>query len=100
MDNRPYAKMIKEHYELKEGRKTVYNLIETEEKEFSETQYKNYVEAAPFFRRLGGSETHEKAYTVAGYNVNKITSKSPDRTKKRIARFYFWNSYKNEYDKY
>ena len=97
---RPYAKMIKEHYELKEGRKTVYDLIETEEQEFTETQYKNYIDAAPFFRRLGGSETLERSYTCVGYKVDKITSKSPDRTKKKIAKFYFWNTSKNNYDQY
>lgn len=98
--DRPYAKMIKESYELKEGRKTVYNLIKTEEEYFTETQYKNYIDAAPFFRRLGGSETLERSYTCAGYNVDKITSKSPDRTKKNVARFYFWNHSKNKYDEY
>ena len=97
---RNYCKMIKEHYELKEGCKTAYNLIETEEKEYDYTQYKNYVDAAPFFRRLGGSETLSRAYTCAGYLVNHITSKSPDRTKKNICKFYFWNTSKNGYDKY
>jgi len=92
--------MIKEHYELKEGRKTAYQVIKTEEKELTETEYKNYVEAAPFFRRLGGSETMTKSYTCAGYNVIENISKSPDRQSKKIARFYFWNYSKNQYDKY
>ena len=95
-----YCKMIKEFYELKEGTKTAYQLIKTEEKEMPESNYKNYIDAAPFFRRLGGSETLERSYTCAGYLVNKITSKSPDRQKKNVAKFYFWNSSKNEYDKY
>ena len=46
--DRPYAKMIKESYELKEGRKTVYNLIKTEEEYFTETQYKNYISSWRF----------------------------------------------------
>ena len=95
-----YCKMIKEHFELKEGRKTVYELVKTEEREMERENYKNYVEAAPFFRRLGGSETLDRSYTCAGYLVNKITSKSPDRQKKNVARFYFWNQAKNEYSQY
>ena len=100
MPERKYCKMVKEHYELKEGTKAAYKLISTEEKEFTATQYKNYIEAAPFFRRLGGSETMERGYTCAGYNVVRNISKSPDKEKKNIARFYFWNNSKNEYDAY
>jgi len=95
-----YCKMIKEHYEKKEGTKGVYNLVKTEEREMEREHYQNYVEAAPFFRRLGGSEYLARAYTCAGYLVNRNVSKSPDLNKKQIAKFYFWNPNKNEYGKY
>lgn len=95
-----YCKMVKEYYELKPGTKLAYQLTETKEEEYTEEQYLNYVNATPFFRRLGGSEYCERAYTYAGYLINKIISKSPDRKEKIIARFYFWNHSKNAYDKY
>ena len=94
-----YCKMIKEYYERKEGTKNAYMLVKTKEDAFEREHYQNYVEAAPFFRRLGGSEYLERSYTCAGYLVTKIISKSPDRNEKRIARFYFWNAHKNSYDK-
>lgn len=93
-----YCKMIKEYYTRKEGTKNVYLLTKTDEVEYTREQYKNYVDASPFFRRLGGSEYAERAYTCAGYLINRITSRSPDRKEKRIARFYFWNPTKNAYD--
>ena len=96
-ENTMYCKMIKEFYELKEGTKNAYQFIKSEVKEYDREQYRNYIEAAPFFRRLGGSEYLERAYTCAGYLVNRVISKSPDRKSKRIAKFYFWNNHKNEY---
>ena len=42
-----------------------------------------------FFRRLGGSESLQCAYTCAGYKVYKLTSTSPDRQNKTIREFKF-----------
>lgn len=76
--------------ELKDGTKTVY--IVTEEKpstEITEDHYNNFIESAPFFRSLGGSETLTKGYTCEGYKVVKIVSKAPCKTEKVIREFDF-----------
>jgi hypothetical protein len=41
------------------------------------------------FRRWGGSETVERAYTSQGYKVVKLTSTSPDRQTKIVRTFNF-----------
>ena len=75
---------------LKDGTKTVYIDSQVEpEKEITEEYYNNYVDSAPFFRRLGGSETLTRGYTCQGYKVVKMVSKSPDRTEKVIRTFNF-----------
>ena len=78
------------HQVLKDGTKTVYIDSQVEpEKEITEEHYNNYVESAPFFRSLGGSETLTRGYTCQGYKVVKVVSKSPDRTEKVIRTFNF-----------
>jgi N-acetyl-anhydromuramyl-L-alanine amidase AmpD len=42
-----------------------------------------------FFRRLGGSESVQRAYTCYGYKVDKLTSTSPDKQTKVIREFNF-----------
>ncbi len=75
---------------LKDGTKTVFINSEVKaEKEITEEHYNNYIESAPFFRRLGGTETLTKNYTSAGYKVVKMVSKNPDRTEKVIREFNF-----------
>ena len=74
---------------LKDGTKTAYQPIETETGEFTEQQYDNFIEAASFFRRLGGSETNVKNYTSRGYRVVRNISKSPDRKTKVVTEFNF-----------
>jgi hypothetical protein len=81
--------MTRTTYELKEGTKGAYKETKTETREVDRQFHKNFTEAAPFFRRLGGSETLEREYTCRGYNVTKVTSKSPDRQKKIITTFKF-----------
>ena len=77
-----------ERYELKAGTKGIWTLTETEEAHpITEEQHNNIIEAAPFFRNLGGSETLQKSYTSAGNVVTKIISKSPDRTQKTVRTF-------------
>ena len=76
-------------YELKPGTKTVYQPIETRTEDIDRLHYNNFVEAAPFFRRLGGSETLNREYTCRGYLVTEVISKSPDKQTRRITTFKF-----------
>lgn len=81
--------MTKTTYNLKEGTKTVFVQAEKETKQVSEEQYKNIIEAAPFMRRLGGSETITKSYTCKGYVPVRVISKNPDRDVKVVREFDF-----------
>ena len=49
-------------------------------------------------RRLGGSETARRSYTAYGYNITKLTSKSPNGYNKIIREFKFlgFNTYKED----
>jgi len=76
-------------YELKDGTKTVFVETDTKTRDFDEEYYNNIVSSAPFFRRLGGSETLDRCYTSQGYKVYKLTSKSPCKTMKTIREFNF-----------
>lgn len=80
---------IKDSYRKKPGTSTVWELTESETLDMDEQAYTNCVEAAPFFRRLGGSEYLERGYTSHGYRVVKIISTSPGKTEKHIRRFSF-----------
>lgn len=83
---------IKLHHQtftLKAGTKTVYELESEETKEVTSEQHINAVDAAPYFRRLGGSETLTREYTKRGYLVTQIVSKSPDRQTKVIRKYTF-----------
>lgn len=79
------------HYNLKPGTKTVWteNTERSHDEYITEEGYRNIVDASPFFRRLGGSETLHRTYTRAGYRVYEIISKSPDRTQKTVRTFNF-----------
>ena len=87
MENRKYATLITERYELKEGTKTVYILKETSKRDITEREYDNFVSSSGFFRNLGGSEYKERECT--GGRFWKMISKSPDRTIKVIRYFDF-----------
>jgi hypothetical protein len=84
-----FASMKVERFELKPGTKTVWLSVKTKNTELSETDYNRVVDASPFFRRLGGSETHTKNYTSRGYKTVQIVSKSPCRTLKTVRTFEF-----------
>lgn len=86
--------MTKKNYVLKSGTKTVFVETKTETTTITEKEYNNIVEAAPFFRRLGGSETLRKSYTCAGYLVTKVTSKNPNRDEMTTRDFDFEYDYK------
>ena len=49
--------------------------------------WNKFVDAAPFFRRLGGSETVYMGYTALGYKPVRVVSINPDRTLKAIHTF-------------
>jgi len=85
-----YCNMTEQRFTLKPGTKTSW-LIEkpTTTENYTEQQYHNCVEAAPFFRRLGGSEHLDYGYFSKGYLCYRIISKSPDRQTKVIRTFNF-----------
>lgn len=57
-----------------------------EEREVSEEQYRNYVGAVGFFRRLGGSE---RVTRDTRGRIVKIVSRSPDKSIRKIATWEF-----------
>lgn len=63
--------------ELKEGRKTVYNVKE-EFKEIDFKEYYNIIASTNFFKSVGGKESITKGYTVAGYLPTRLISTSPN----------------------
>jgi hypothetical protein len=73
----------------KEGTKTAWKLIDTNTQELTLEQYRNCVNASPFFRRLGGSEHVVRNYTCAGYLVVRIQSTSPDKQQRTVREFSF-----------
>lgn len=81
--------MTKVNQELKAGTKTVFKTVKTTTNVIDEKTFNNIVESAPFFRRLGGSESVTRGYTSQGYKVIKIVSKSPCKTEKTIRTFDF-----------
>ena len=89
MMNDKFATVKTTRYTLKEGTKTAWTETESDTQDFTEQQYKNCVDASPFFRRLGGSETVTKGFTRQGFLVIRIVSKSPDRTMKTVREFDF-----------
>lgn len=80
---------VTKKYTLKHGTKTVYDLVSVERDPLTEETYSNLVNSAPFFRKLGGSETLQRCYTSRGYRVYKMISRSPDKTKKTVREFYY-----------
>ena len=76
-------------YELKAGTKAAYAEVSREVQDIGEEHYNNLVDSAPFFRRLGGSETLQRCYTQYGYKVYKMISKSPCKQMKTIRELDF-----------
>lgn len=71
--------------------KTTYIVDEVKTEIITEKQYNltTCEDTVKWFRRLGGSESLQRAYTCAGYKVYKLTSKSPDNQTKVIREFKF-----------
>jgi hypothetical protein len=87
MSNKILGTITTTKCELEDGRKTIFVVLHQTTEDFTEDSYNNIVESAPFFRRLGGSETLTRCYTSQGYKVYKIVSKSPCKTMKTIREF-------------
>jgi hypothetical protein len=82
-------KMNREYQRRKLGTKTVWETYKTEKRDITEEEHKNMVEAAPWFRRLGGSESLTRSYTRRGYKVIRIISTSPNKEERRVFNFEF-----------
>jgi aspartyl aminopeptidase len=82
-----YANLTKTSYIKKEGTKTVWIETGKTTEEISENHYNNFINAAPSFRRMGGSETLQRTYTKNGYKVVKLISTSPDKMTKHVYTF-------------
>ena len=84
------AVVITKRYELKAGAKSSYNLIDQESQIMTDDQVQSrLVDSMSFFRKLGGSESLQRAYTCAGYMPIKLTSNSPNRQIKSV-RYISW----------
>ena len=84
-----FAIMTKIHLVKNPNTKTTFIEEERETEQITEQTYRNIVSSSKFFRRLGGIETHTRAYTCRGYNTVKLTSISPNRQIKKIYEFKF-----------
>ena len=71
--------------------KTTYKNESIEVKTITDKEYHLITnnDTVKWFRRLGGSESLQRAYTCAGYKVYKLTSISPDKQNKTIREFKF-----------
>ncbi len=87
MDNK--IKMTKNSYKKKPGTQTVWVLEKTETNDINTEQYNNIIEAAPFFKSLGGTERTKRGYTSQGYKVISVISISPDKELKSEYNFDF-----------
>lgn len=72
---------------LKEGTKTVYNVIEEINKVIEFKEYYNIIAGTNFFKSVGGKESITKGYTVAGYLPIRLLSTSPNG-KTKIERIF------------
>lgn len=73
----------------KPGTKTVWIEEYTKQSEVSEEFYRNYVNAASFFRRLGGSVTQSKDHTSCGYLVVMDVTTNPQRSERTVTEWTF-----------
>ena len=83
--------MTKKVFRKNPNTKTTYILESTEVENIDEETHEMTTSEATCktFRRWGGSETVERAYTSQGYKVVKLTSTSPDKQTKIIRTFKF-----------
>jgi len=62
-------------------------LVSTSESDVTEKQYTNIIDAAPFFRRLGGHERHTKQYTAQGYKTVQVAATDPSKQHRTVRTF-------------
>ena len=86
-----FCKLTETRYALKPGTKGAWQQTEQEIQDCDEQMHRRIVDAAPFFRRLGGSEHLDYGYFSQGYLCYRIISKSPDRQTKVVREFDFGN---------
>lgn len=86
---KPKITETKTVYTKKAGTKTVWVADKTETKEVDGEYCRRVEESAPFFRRLGGSETIERGYTYQGYRMVRNVSTSPDRQTRTVRAYEF-----------
>ena len=90
---KPYCIYTNRKQEKKPGTKTVWQTTKEETRLITELEYNNIVNAAPYFRRLGGSESLTRQYTYDGYKVTNIISTRPDKEARTIHIFNFEKRY-------
>ena len=81
--------MVKINQVKKPGTKGVWIDESTKTTDITREQHKNIIEAAPFFRRLGGIESMKRGYCSAGFVVFECVSTSPDRLERIVRKFSF-----------
>lgn len=81
--------LITKEYQIKQGTKTVWELVSEQTEQIENSNVDNFVSSMPFFRRLGGSETLTSSYTCQGYKPTLLVSKSPCRTIKKVRSFIY-----------
>jgi len=71
--------------------KTTYIEQSKEVKEITEREHGLLTsdDTCKWFRRLGGVESKQMAYTKHGYLCNKLVSTSPDKKSKTVREFQF-----------
>jgi hypothetical protein len=79
--------LITKNFQKKEGTKNTWTLIEQTEKVINHNEYNKIIEAIPFFRKLGGTETQKKGNTSIGNICIKLTSKNPGNSVKVVREF-------------
>ena len=87
--NTVFTRVTKKTYEIKEGTKTVWVLVETEVNNITEEQYNRTVgeDTLKYFRRIGGTERAYSGYTQQGWKVTELISKDPSRQIKIVRSF-------------
>jgi hypothetical protein len=77
--------LLKTTHQEKTG--TTWKTTTTEETKIDFIHYSNIVNAIPFFKNLGGTETVTRSYTKYGLIPIKIISTSPGREQRTIREF-------------
>ena len=81
----------KTKYIKKAGFKNAYMEVSKEVNDITEREHDLTTndDTCKWFRRLGGSESKQMAYTYEGYKCVKLTSTSPDKERKTVREFKF-----------